>query len=99
MNNIVNNHSEKFHSLSLAVKTELNEVKTSLFNSYDLAEANAKAISNKHSYNVEPTCKGLGARNHLHTEKQPSQKMKEWLVVRGVDEQAEETEDMCVNDV
>ena len=44
MNYIVHNHSEKFHALSLAVKTELDEVRTSLFNARDLAEANAKAM-------------------------------------------------------
>ena len=44
MNNIDHNHKEKFHALSLAVKTELNEVRTSIFNARDLAEAYAKAV-------------------------------------------------------
>ena len=88
----------------VAVKSEIIEVRKIACDARDLAESNATAIASlhKHLFNVERKCNGLAAKNKRLIEAQEAQESysrKDNLVIRGIDEQEAETEEMCVTAV
>ena len=97
-----NDLGRKFDSMQVAVKSELKDIRNIATEARDLAKANAAAIVSmeKHIYNVERKCNVLTAKNNRLTEMQESQdtySRRENLVIRGIDEREDETEDVCVN--
>ena len=86
------------------MKSEVSEVKEIATSAHTLAVANAAAIESmkKDLFSVQRKCNGLTAKNKRLTDLQESQdtySRRENLVIRGVAERAEETEEMCVASV
>ena len=102
MNKLDTSLGGKLDALKTAVKSELTEVRKIATEARDLAQSNAKAVQSleQRMFNLERKCNALNVKNKRLTEQQEQQdtySRKENLVVRGIDEAAEEeTEDMCM---
>ena len=102
MNKLDTSLGGKLDALKTAVKSELTEVRKIATEARDLAQSNAKAVQSleQRMFNLERKCNALNVKNKRLTEQQEQQdtySRKENLVVRGIDEAAEEeTKDMCM---
>ena len=96
--------SGKFDALRAAVKSELSDIKKIATDAHTMAVANAAAIEsvNKRVFNMERKYNGLTNKCRRLTElceSQDTYSRRENLVIRGVDEGIEETDDICMNTV
>ena len=91
-------------ALRAAVKSELSDIKKIATDAHTMAVANAAAIEsvNKRVFNMERKYNGLTnkcKRLRELCESQDTYSRKENLLIRGVDEGIEETDDICMNTV
>ena len=95
---------DKFEDLRREVKSDVSEVMEIATSAHTLAVANAAAIESmkRDLFSVQRKCNGLSAKNKCLTDLQESQdtySRRENLIIRGVVERADETEEMCVASV
>ena len=104
MDNLDSKLSGKFDALRAAVKSELSDIKNIANDAHNMAIANAAAIEsvNKRVFNMERKSNGLANKCKRLTElceSQDTYSRRENLVIRGVDEGIDETDDICMNTV